>query len=256
MLLGLLIAIIFGTSRGPESEFATTIPHLKKEIRKNVEDETREKELISLVKAYEKTIKKSEKESKQLKKVSDKASSDREVNREGFLREIDNYYKSRERLLASLINYRLLFQEQITEEELRLIYDDAMILSKRERRQDAKEADKAAEKLVRVFDDIGDIIVRHIEDPSAETEVKRYLDEFESTIFEFVEEAHDLSVQRQIMVDDRTASREDLEVLFEKTGQLRYRASREFASLRQEIIENTTEKEWKAINKELRAFTK
>ena len=256
MLLGLLIAIIFGTSRGPESEFATTIPHLKKEIRKNVEDETREKELISLVKAYEKTIKKSEKESKQLKKVSDKASSDREVNREGFLREIDNYYKSRERLLASLINYRLLFQEQITEEELRLIYDDAMILSKRERRQDAKEADKAAEKLVRVFDDIGDIIVRHIEDPSAETEVKRYLDEFESTIFEFVEEAHDLSVQRQIMVDDRTASREALEALFEKTGQLRYRASREFASLRQEIIENTTEKEWKAINKELRAFTK
>lgn len=256
MLLGLIIAIIFGITRGPESEFVSSVPHLKKEIKKNVTDDAREKELISLVKAYEKTIKKSEKESKKLKKAMDKASADREVNREAFLREVDNYYKARERLLASLINYRLLFQEQITEEEVAGLYDAAMITSKRERRQEVKKDGKAEKKLMKVFDDIGDIIIRHIDDSTATALVQGHLDDFEATIFEFIEEAHDLSIRRQIMVDNKNATREEMLALFESTGQLRYRASREFATLRQEIIKNTNEKEWKAINKELRTFTK
>ena len=58
------------------------------------------------------------------------------------------------------------------------------------------------------------------------------------------------------MMDNKNVTRAELEALFEKTGQLRYRASREFATLREEIIKNTSEKEWKAINKELKVFLK
>ncbi len=256
MLIGLIIAIIFGVSRGAESEFVPVIPNLKKEIRQNVSDDVRKEELLDLVKAYEKTIKKSEKENKKLKKVADKASKDREVSRNEFLRQYDNYYNARERLLASLINYRLLFQEQITEEEILKIYEDALVASKRERRQDDKQDEKAEEKLIKVFEDIGDIVVKHIGDPEKAEAVKGYLHDFETTIFAFVDEASELNVQRQILMDDKNATRAEIEALFSKTGQLRYRASREFATLREEIIKNTDDREWKAINKELKVFLK
>ncbi len=256
MLIGLIFAIIFGSSRGSESEFVSSIPHLKKEIRRNVSDDARKEELLVLFKAYELTIKKSQKEEKKLKKSADKVSADRTISRNEFLREYDNYYNSRERLIASLIDYRILFQEQITEEELSRIYENALVASKRERRQDDKQDGKARKKLIKVFDDIGDIVIKHIDDSTKTEEVKGYLDDFESTIFEFIDEAQDLSIQRQIMVDDRNATREELEALFEKTGQLRYRASREFALMREEIIKNTDEREWKAINKELKVFLK
>ncbi len=256
MLIGLIFAIIFGTTRGPESEFVSSIPHLKKEIRQNVTDDGRKKELIDLFKAYEKTIKKSQKEEKKLKKLANKASADRDISRNEFLREYDNYYNSRERLIASLIDYRILFQEQITEEELLRIYDNAMVTSKRERRQDDKQDGKAEEKLIKVFEDIGDIVVKHIDDPKKVEGIKGYLHDFETTIFAFVDEAHDLSIQRQLLVDDKNATRKELEGLFERTAQLRYRASREFSMMREEIIKNTDEREWKAINKELKVFLK
>ena len=256
MLIGLIFAIIFGSSRGPESEFISSIPHLKKEIRKNVEDDVRKEELLALVKVYERTRKKSEKEEKKLKKTADKASADRNVSRNEFLRVYDNYYNSRERLIASLINYRLLFQEQITEEEILLIYEDALITSKRERRQDDKQEEKAEQKLTKVFEDIGDIVVKQIDDATKTELVKGYLHDFEVTILAFVDEAYDLSIQRQILLDNKNATREEIESLFKKTGQLRYRASREFATLREEIIKNTNEKEWKAINRELKVFLK
>lgn len=255
MLVALIMAIIFGTTRGPEAEFTSYIPHLKREIRRNVEDDARKAELITLVKAYEKTIKNAEKEKKKLKKQADKASADRTVGRNEFLRVYDNYYNSRERLLASLINYRLLFQEQITEEEIVKMYEKAMITSKKELRQDKKEDEKSEEKLHKVFEDIGDILIKHM-DESNRGPVTAYLEDFESTIFAFVDEAYELGVQRRILMDDRNVSREEMEAMFTKTAQLRYRASREFASLRQEIIEHTNQKEWKAINKELRVFLK
>jgi len=256
MLIALIMAIIFGVTRGTESEFVSVIPNLKKEIRQNVSDDVRKKELLTLFKAYEKTIKKSQKEEKKLKKLANKASADRAVSRNEFLRVFDNYYNSRERLLASLINYRLSFQERITEEELLQIYEEAMVASRRERRKDEKGDTKAEEKLIKVFEDIGDIVVKHIDDSTKTETVKGYLHDFESTIFSFVDEARDLGVQRRLMVDDKNTSRAELEALFEKTGQLRYRASREFATLREEIINNTNEKEWKAINKELKVFLK
>jgi hypothetical protein len=256
MLIGLIIAILFGTSGGPESEFVSSIPHLQREIRKNVTDGARKEELLALVKAYEKTIKKSQKEGRKLKKRADKAAADRNVSRNEFLREYDYYYNSRERLLASLIGYRLLFQEQITEEELLLIYENAIFTSKKERRKDNKQNEKAEEKLHKFFEDINDIVVKHIDDPKKTELIAGYLNDFKNTVFAFVDDAHDLNIQRHIMLDNKNATRKELEALYERSSQLRFRASREYAKMREEIIRNTNEREWKAINKELKVFLK
>ena len=84
--------------------------------------------------------------------------------------------------------------------------------------------------------------------------VSKSLQDFESTVYTFVDEATKLSMKRKARIDEKDTSREDIEKMFEATNQLRYKASREFARLREVLILNTDEKEWKAINKELKVF--
>lgn len=58
------------------------------------------------------------------------------------------------------------------------------------------------------------------------------------------------------MINKQDASREDIEDMYQRSNLLRYKASRDFAALRDDIIKNTDEREWKAINKELKVFLK
>jgi len=256
MLIGLIIALIFGFSRGAESEFAPYIPNIKKEIKRNVPDKSRKDTLLLLVKDYEKTIKKYDKEKKKLQKKVNKAGTDREVSTEVFLKHYDDYYNSRIRLMSKLIDYRLMFQEQITEEELLLVAEKADFATKKERRKEDKAAAKAEDKLNKVFLDINDIILKHIQDPAKTKLVTKSLNDFETTIYNYVDEARDLVVKRHIMLDDKNATREEIDEIFKRSDQLRFKASRDFSELREVIIMNTDKREWKAINKEMKVFLK
>ena len=74
----------------------------------------------------------------------------------------------------------------------------------------------------------------------------------------FVDYSHAIIHVRQFVanLDLQPRIREELEGLYEQSNQIRYRAARDFAILREQVIENTSESEWKQINKELKAFFK
>ena len=192
MIIGLLMALIFGA--GAESEFTSSIPKIKKEIRQHVTEKPRKDTLLVLVKDYEKAIKKYEKEKKRNFKKLNKSSSDRNQNSSEFIAVYDNYYQSRVQLISSLIGYRLLFQQQITEEELLLVIENAILSSKKERRKDEKQEEKGEDKLNKVFRDLNEIVVKHIGDSAKVKIVTQSLFDFESSIYATVDEAHDLSV--------------------------------------------------------------
>lgn len=255
MLFALILAIILGTS-GAESEFASSIPNIKREIRQNVPEKARKDSLLVLVKEYEKVIKKYDKEKKRFKKDMNKTSSDWEKSTDVYLSVSDAYYESRAVLLARLIDYRLQFQQQLTEEELQLVTEKAGISSKKELRQDDKAKEKAEKELMKVFRGINEIVVKHLGD-SAKTEIiSEGLHNFETTIYAYVDEAIDLVIARQIKLDDKNATKEEIEEIYLRSEQLRYKASRDFAELREELIKNTSQRQWKAINKEFKMFLK
>jgi hypothetical protein len=255
MLIALIISLIFGVA-GEESEFATSIPHIKKEIRQNVQEAERKDTLIVLVKDYEKAIKQYDKEKKKLRKEVNKAGTDREVSTEDLLGYYDAYYNARISLLSELIGYRLMFQEKVTDEELLLITNNAILTTTKEYRKEGKEEDKQEKALEKVFLNLNKIIVKHITDSTKLTVIKGSLQEFENTVYTFVDEARNLALERKARVDDRDASREEIEEIYEPINQLRYKASREFAKLREVVIENTDNRQWKAINRELKVFLK
>jgi len=255
MLIGLIVALIFGVS-GAESEFASYVPHLKKEIRQNVPEEVRKDTLMILVKEYEKTIKKYDKEKKKLLKNVKKSALDKAESTEAFLQCYDDYYNTRIEVMSQLTDYRLMFQDNLTRDELFMMTEKALETKKRAKKKEEKQLGKADKNLKKAFQDINQIIIKHIEDSSSVEIVEEHLIVFENIVYSHVNEARRLRMERMAMLNVKDASREDIEALYARTNQLRYDASRNYASLREVLIQNTDEGQWKAINKELKVFLK
>lgn len=254
MLLGLLLALIFGG--GAESEFASSIPHIQREIRRHVEEPSRKDTLLILVKDYEKAIKNYEKEKKKQYKHLNKISTDRTNGTSEFLAAYDDYYQSRMDLLSSLIGYRLLFQEKVTEDEILLITTNALDRSNKELKKEAKQEGKAQDRLIKVFVDLNEIVVHNIHDSLRAETVLQSLHTFESSVYATMGESYEVDMARKQRLDDRTATREDFLEIYALSNQMRYTTARNFAELRQSIIANTDDKEWRDINRELKAFLK
>ena len=254
MLLGLLCALIFGA--GGEAEFISAVPNLDTEVKQTIEDKERRTYLLELVDSYEGAIKQFSKDKEQLQMEVNKASGDRTVSSENLLRQYDKYHQARRRLIASLIDYRLMFQEQITEQELMLLIENAIVSSEKDRLEAQKLEEKTEDELNRAFSEIHDIIIRNIQDPVKSEAVTNSFYIFEQSMYTYLDIARDTKADRVALLLNKTATREELEGVYEQSNQVRYRAASDFAVLRDRVIENTTEKEWKDINKELKAFFK
>lgn len=262
MLIGLLVGAIVALFGGGEpSEYAASIPKMQKEIKRHVEDEARKDSLVVLVKAYEKEIKKSDKEIRKIQKNMYKDAGNREVSTDEFLEVYDAYFKASGDLLSSLIEYRLAFQEQITGEELLLVSENAREeVKKEEEKKDKKKEKKGEEKIEdqirESFVGIKEIVNKDIEDPDKAAHLSALLDEFEAKIQAFIIEGKEIDIRRLELLNDKHASREELDEIYAKSNQIRFDASRIYAKFREEAIQNTTKKEWKSIQKDLKKFTK
>lgn len=246
--------MIFGP--GGEAEFVSAVPNLDKEIKQTITDKERRKDLLDLVDAYEASIKEFSKDKKQLQKQVNESSGDRNVSSENLLRHYDKYHQARRRLITSLIDYRLMFQEQITEKELMLLIENAIVISEKDRLDAQKLEEKTEDELNRAFSQIQDIIVRNIQDPVKSETVTKSFYIFEQSMYNYLDISREAKADRTSLLLYIDATREELEAVYEQSNQVRYRAANDFAVLRDRVIENTTDKEWKQINKELKAFFK
>jgi len=254
MLLGLLFALIFGS--GGESEFVSSVPDLKKEVKVNIADKDRRDSILVLIDHFEGDIKEYAKETDRLQEEVNKVSTDRSVSTEEFLSYYDEYYRSRVRLISALIDYRLMFLQQITNEELNLVIEKAIVSSEDQRREKQKREEETEDNLNEAFSEIHDIIVRNIVDPDKSETVTQSFYVFERTMYDNVDTSRDTDADRKASLLISNPTKQELERIYERSNQLRYNAARSFAVLREKVIQNTTEDEWKKINKELRAFFK
>ncbi len=252
MLLGLLFALIFGS--GGESEFVSSVPNLQKEVKRTVTDKARKDSILVLIDRYEAAIKDYEKEKDRLQEKVNNVSADRSISTEEFLSHYDEYYHARVRLISSLIDYRLMFQQQITEEELLLVIEDAIVSSADKRREKQIREEETEDNLNEAFSEIHDIIVRNIADPDKSETVTQSFYDFERTMYDYVDTSRDTKADRTASLLITNPTREELKAMYEQSSQLKYQAAQDFAILREKVIQNTTGREWKQINKELKAF--
>ena len=241
---------------GAESEFVSYIPKIKKEIRRNVVEKERKDSLLVLVNGFEKEIKKYEKGKSKIQKNLYKTSADRSKSTVEFLEAYDAYYQSTMNLISSLIDYRMLFQDQVTEEELVLIAEKALESKKKDQKKLEKGEKKAQKELSAFFADINKAVIKHVEDAARADTIVKTVDQLERTVYIFIAEAREVSLGRKKILNNKNISREEIHELYAESGKLRFQGARDYAHFREESIRLTSEKEWKAINKELKPLMK
>ena len=246
--------MIFGS--GGEDEFVSSLPKLRKEIRYMISDEDRRDSIAVLIDGYEAAIRGYEEEKARMQKQVNKVSTDRNILSEDFLRYYDEYYQSRVKLISSLIDYRLLFQQQVTDLELMRVIEDEVKTTADQRREEQIREEKTEDELNEAFQQIADIIVNNIVNSENSETIKQNFFEFESSMYDYLDTSRDLESERQAMLLNTDPTKEELEAMYDKPNRLRYNAARDFALLREAVIMSSTEKEWKQINKDLKKYFK
>ena len=254
MIIALILKLLFGSVE--DAALVFSVSKIEKEIRHHVADDSRKDALLLIVKDSKKELKEFNKEKKRILKKLNKISKHREITSKSFLEVFDEYLSARVNMISSLIDYRLAFQQQITEPELTLIIKKASTITEKESRKNSKREEKADEKLTRIFQDINRIVVKNIEDINKREIIMESINEFEKTILIFADEVQEMTDERIKLLSNINASREELSELYVKNNQLHYKVYRDYAQTRDIIIENTNDKEWKAIYKELKVFLK
>ncbi len=254
MLLGLLFAMIFGA--GGESEFATSIPNIQKEVKQNIVDKERRDSVLELIKDYEDAIKVYEKETDRLQEKVNEVSGSREVSSEQLLTQYDEYHQARISLISSLIDYRLMFQQQITDRELLGVIENTIKTTSQDKIKQQEQQENTEDNLNLSLNEILEILKRNIKDPDMSKRVTESFLDFERTMYDYLDTSRDMDEERKAMLLNINATKQQLEAVYEQSNLLRHKAARDFAVLRDQVITNTTEKDWKAINKELKAFFK
>ena len=186
----------------------------------------------------------------------DKVRADRHLSSDEFLSHYDEYYQTRVLLISSLIDYRLMFQKQITDKELLLVIENAIKISSDKRRDQEKYEEDTEDNLNMAFSEIHDIITRNIVDPDKSETVTQSFFEFERTMYNYVDTFRETDSEKTAMLLNTNPTKEELEGMYERSNQLRYKAARDFSILREKVIQNTNEREWKETNKELKKFFK
>lgn len=98
--------------------------------------------------------------------------------------------------------------------------------------------------------------MKHIDDENKRSNVLNSLDNYNNTLDAFIKESQQMNVEDNNLIRNINATRNELEQFYKKQNQLRYKGSKDYMQLRDAVIENTNEKEWKAMVKALDKFLK
>ena len=255
MLWALLITLLITKlSGGPEEIFM--VDDLKKEIKNNVTDQDRSKEILLLVKEAKTEIKTFGKLRKHKLKQLKKISQDRAVTTEELLNVFQEYFDARMAMQAKLIDDRLQIQELLNDEEWKQIIEPAVLPSEKAKKKIEKSESKENDKVEKFINDLKKEINNKLEEESKKKIINDKLDIFILTLKEFVEEGHKMNFEDNQLVRNKNASREDLEGFYQRHNALRMKGTKEYFNIREVALQNTNEKEWKAIIKSLNSLVK
>lgn len=248
MLIAFLISLLINSLvGGPEEIFM--IPKLEKEIKSHVADKERKNEILQIVKEAKKEIKAFGKFRKSKLKEIEKMGVMREVPSEDMFEVFELYNYARLNLQSDLINKRLALQDLFTDKEWELIIENAVFPSEKATKKADKQEDKIEKRIDKLIADIRKTIVINIDNESKRKNVLNSLDNYSTTLAAFIEESQQLNYEDNNIARNKNANKNKLDRFYKKQNQLRFKGAKEYLQLRSTAIENTNEKEWKAIVK-------
>ena len=249
-----IIIIILLLAKGPEQVF--TAPKLKKEIKTHVQDETRQEELLEILKIAKKKIKAFDEQNSKAMKQMKKLLKDKEPNIGKMDQLLESSMTKRQTHQAFLVDHRLKMQNLMTDEEWNLVIENAVSPSDKNEKKEDKDDRKEDKEIEKHLERVEGVITEKIDDETKKQKVMTAYQEYQKDWRMMVEKVREMNYQTNDIVNSRSASREELEDIYAEQNELRLETYESFTKLYKVASENTTVQEWKAIRKSLRKIFK
>lgn len=242
----LLLTMLFGG--GNISAFI--VEDLPKEIKANVEDKDRQKEILLPVKAYDKEFKKSQKGLNRVKKDLKKLNLDRDASKEDIEGELDRALDIWKELIASGVDHRQEVTKMLDDEEWQNIIANSMgEFDKKE----IKNQEKAYKGFEKKWTSLSSTVLKEITEEERRVKVEAEFDKFKGLMKEYVDASMKRTVRENKVYADRVSTKAELTDALSDIENVRASLFDSFVHLHFELVELTTEEEWtkiaKAVNK-------
>ena len=250
MLIALFVAfLVVKIVGGPEEVFM--IPKLEKEIKSHVEGKDRKKEILIIFKEGKKDLKSFTKLRKKKLKEIEKMSASRANSMEEIFSVYETLYNARLDYQSRLTDKRLEIQNLLNDKEWEQIIEKAVLPSDKLKQKEIKQEGKKNKDVDKLLGNIEESIIEHIGDEQKRKEILLGLENFRTTLEVFVEEGRQMNFADNDIIRNKNASRKNIEQFYKTQNQLRYKGSKEFFEMRNIILQNTNEREWKEIIKSI-----
>lgn len=252
MLIALFTALITILSGGQESPYV--IPKVQKYVKQEIQDKDRKAEVLSVLKGYEKEWKKLEKARKKQAKALAKMNKDFNSNEDDMSALMEAARAKRLALKDKLVDSRLTIQELITDEEWEAIVAKGTETKPKQEKKLSKADAKAQLEQDKLLTSIAEEIESSFTDQDDREQANEYLTAFEENITTLLVASQDYPREARELLQNRTASRDDIEKVVTKEEGLRSEVHASFLELRKNLRSLSSENNWSKLSKALGKF--
>lgn len=240
------LTLLIGMLMGGQNISAFIVEDLPKEIKANIDDKERQKEVLSIVKAYEKEFKGVQKDLKKSKKEMKKLNLDRNSTPESINTVLDEANSSWKEIQEQGIKSRLDALELLSNEEWEGVISQSL---EDYSKKDLKKQNKAVEDFEKKFDKLKSSVAKEITDPERQEKIFATFDAFKVDMANYIAVNKKKTVKDMDIFRDLDASEAQIQQEVSSIDEARSQFFKGIEKLHFELVENTTDEEWSKIAK-------
>jgi hypothetical protein len=239
------LSILFGGGNLQGAFFE--IPKVEKLIKENVEDKDRKKEAKAISKEYYKAVKKIRKEEKKKIKELKKTAAIRSTTKEELNELIDSISSIDQKGQQTWIKLRLDITKTLTKEE----FDKIIVAGTTEDEKVEKQNLKAKQKRDKAIQNIRTSLKEGITDQAKIDKVLEDFQQYEDAVNDLFKMQQEINYELDETLKKYNASEEELQTLIENVRKYNDGVLKAFETFNFQLVEQTTDEEWKNINKKV-----
>lgn len=244
------LSLLIGMLLGGGNISAYVVEDFPKEVKRNVDEKERQKDILAITKPYEKEFKSVQKDLKKSKKQMKKLHLDRNASSEDINEILDNSNTSWKDIQAKGVAARTEVMAMLSDEEWELIIANSM---EEFDKKEIKKQKKAYDNFEKKFTKLRATVSKEITDPEHLEKIFATFDSFQADMKSYVEANMNRTAKELEEFSQREATEDELNAAFSVVDEARDRFFEGIEKLHFDLVELTTEEEYakiaKAVNK-------
>ena len=240
------LSLLIGMLLGGGNISAFVVEDFPKEVKTNIDDKERQKEVISSFKPYEKEFKKVQKDLNKSKKKMKKLNLDRNASSEDIQEILDEADLAWKGIQTTGVQNRVETLEMLSDEEWELII--AKSLEEFDKKE-IKKQEKAYKEFEKNFAKLQSTVEKEISDADHKDKILATLDTFKSDMKNYVDANMNRTIRELEEFGKKDANEEELNEALAAIDDAREQFFDGIVKLHFDLVEFTTDEEWTKIAK-------